>query len=264
MDVSVIKKYLMSYGDYVKAKPKIPFIFKIKKGDKWLYYFGAKHTYDFNDSQFETLKNTWDEFIDVSKEPRIALVEGGVRQVQKNEKAAILEDGEAGLLEFLAHNENITISSPEPTRKDETQDLESEFSNEEIEYYYFARMVDQWSRLEKKPDFGQYINEILIMDAKESGWKNFDFSLNNMKLIHKKIFKRKFDENDKEFFHAITNPTLSSTPINRYSQTKGVYRDAYIIKEVIKHINSGKNVFCVFGFTHAIMQFPAYRKLIKS
>jgi len=71
-----------------------------------------------------------------SGNPQIALVEGGTRKVHKTEGQAILEDGEAGLLTFLADKDRISIDSPEPDRKDEMKGLESDFSRDEIEYYY--------------------------------------------------------------------------------------------------------------------------------
>lgn len=264
MDISSTQKYLMAYDQYIKTKWPVPFTFKIKKGNQWLYYFGANHTYDPSDQQFEMLKKLWNEFLtDSFENSKIALMEGGVRKINTFEKKAILEDGEAGLLSYLANKEGVKIDSPEPSRKDETGNLESEFSKEEIEYYYFARVVDQWNRHDIRPDFEKYVNDFLEMDKEESGWKGFDFSLVNMKHIHTKLFKEKFNEQDKDFFYSIVNPTTESTSINRYSRAIGIFRDAYVAKKVIDNINSGKSVFIVYGFTHAIMQEPVYQKLLK-
>jgi len=100
-------------------------------------------------------------------------------------------------------------------------------------------MMDQWNRYDEKPDFDQYVKDTLKMDKEESGWQDFDFSLENMKSIHEKLFKQKFNEHDQTFFHKIVNPTLQTTSIIDILRQKEFSRCIYV-KKVVDYINSGK------------------------
>lgn len=263
MDIASIKKNLLTYEEYVMLHIQPPYIYKIQKGNNWLYYFGAYHTFEPLDDQFELMKRTWDEFIKLtSKTPRIALSEGGVREAMADETTAIKKYGDAGLLSFLAKRDVVEIQCPEVSRKEEISGLEREFTRDEIEYYYFARMVAQWNRFNPRPDFEEYLTKFLKIDEQELGWQDYDFSLDNMKSVHKKLFKEEFDENNKDFFLSITNPTIEKTVINKFVKAEGVAKDAYIVKNTLGHIKSGKSVFIVYGFTHAVVQEPAIRALI--
>jgi hypothetical protein len=60
-------------------------------------------------------------------------------------------------------------------------------------------MVSQWHRLlEPKPDFDEYINKSLYRIKDENEWDNSNYSVNYMKIIHKKIFNTEFNQNDKK------------------------------------------------------------------
>lgn len=255
----------MTYVQYSAQQVKAPYTYKIKSSNgNWLYYFGIQHVFASNDPQLGALHTFWNDFVATTDQTsRVALVEGGVPRLFESEEESVSKGSEGGLVAFLANKERISVLSPEPSRKQEMEGFEKEFSKDEVEYYYFARMVHQWGRTEPRPRFENYMNFYLQQDKKSCGWLDFEFTIEKMKEIHQKLFKTTFDENNTEFFYSIINPTSNETAINRYSSFKGVTRDAQIVKEVLAHVAAGENVFVVYGFTHAVMQEPAYKALLK-
>lgn len=263
-NLSQIKRSLMTYDEYMMTDISVPHFFKIKKSEQYLYYFGANHSHDPSDNQYTLIKKHWKDFVSkTNAKNSVVVIEGGLREVMKSEAEAIRRGAEANFITYLANKKGYKRICLEPGRQVEMKDLLKKYTKEEMQYYYFARVVNQWGGLPDKPKFEDYIKGFLVADKEESGWKDFDFSLENMKSIHKKLFKESFDERHTSFFYSIINPTFRSTRINAYSQDKGSTRDAYIVKAILEEWNKGNNLFIAFGYTHAIMHEPALKKLLK-
>jgi hypothetical protein len=108
----------MSYEEYSKKKHRSPYLLKLKSGKNFFYYFGEKHSYNPNDSQWEELKDFWSEFLEKTKDTKkIVFIEEGIRSLESNENDAVLKHGGMGLITFLANKENIEVFSPEPEEK---------------------------------------------------------------------------------------------------------------------------------------------------
>ena len=253
---------LMGFDEYEKFKRPTPYFFIIRNKKQVLYYFGARHSYDPRNDQFTTLKNFWDNFINETRGQNcIVFVEGGKRPVMNSEEEAIKVGGEAHFVTFLATKRNIGTISPEPDPTREREELLKQFPREKIAYYYFARAVDQWHRRNQKSDFKTYIQQYLERDQGVSQWPDFDFSLENMKLIHKNLFGTDFNELDAEFFSKIVNPSLTVSLINDVARSCGGFREIEILKEIEHFWNDGKNIFIVYGQTHAVIQEPVLKTL---
>lgn len=265
--IEQIKSLLYSHADWQTiGNKKQPYHIEIQKGNQFLYYFGANHSRDPQNFQYPVLKKYWQDFLEkTNAQNAIVLVESGLRKLHENENAAIRKDSENGLITLLAHQAGVSISSPDPKRYDERQELIRQFSKEEAQYYYFARTVNQWLNIpDPRPDFKGYINWSLERDEKDSQWPNFDFSLANMERIHKTIFNTDFSLEDKDFFFSITNPTKEKSIINKVSRTCSTFRNIHVTMEIERLWNQGENIFIVFGAGHLILQEPALRKLLAS
>ncbi len=257
-----IKKALMPYGVYNKTQHSSPYFFKIKKYNRVLYYIGANHSHNPKDKQYPFIRRYWNEFLKVAKpETSSVAVEGGLRKLEKSEEEAIKNWSEGSFITFLAERKKYKQFSPEPDRRTLLKEVIPKYSKEVIQYYYFCISVYYWGLNYRTMNFEEYIVKTLKRDEKELGWKNFDFSLENMKKIHKSLFKGEFDELNTDFFYTQINPTFRTTIINCFSQDKGIVRDAFIIKKLLDHWKKGENLFIVFGYTHAIVQEPALKKL---
>lgn len=250
---------------YRKVEHPVPYLFSIDRENHFLYYFGANHSQDPANIQFGMLRTFWNDFlIKTHKENSIVLIEGGKRPLAPSGEQAIHHGAEPEYMTYLASVEGIEVFSPEPPESMRFAKFIEKFTKEEIAYYGFARMTYQWNGFHKdQPDFNVYIQDSLNNDRENSGWSDFDFSLDNMINVHEKMFHRKFDKTDKQFFYDVINPTTTFSRINELSRFEDSgLRDTYILKEIEEYWNAGKNLFIVYGSSHAVMHEPALRKLI--
>jgi hypothetical protein len=254
---------LMSYEEYAKIEPKVPYAITIRSEDSYLYYFGERHSYDPKNPQWEELKKFWDDFLKQTEgQSRIAFIEGGNPPTATNEEEAILKYGGGGLVAYLAKESDIPTFSPEPNETIERAELEKKFSREVIQYYYFARVVHQWGLQNPKPDFWQYITRYLDGDKRNSGWNDFDFSLDNMRAIHQKLFNNNSDEEDQKFMGDVSNPISQETEVNKVSRASSEIRDLHIIEMIKKYLIEGYSIFSVYGYSHVVMQEPLLREIL--
>lgn len=254
----------MTYEEYSKIRHKVPYTFSVKSGENFLYYFGERHSFDPSDKQWIEVEEYFEDFLNKTKNrKRIVFVEGGVCPIEDSKEISIIKHGGMGCITYLAKQQNIDTYSPEPSGKYERGELEKIFSRKEIQYYYFARMSYQWSCMgEIKPSFEKYINHSLLNDKRESGWVDFDFSLESMKKIHFDIFNGVFDEDKKDFLYNIINPVEPKTVINKVAEMSSTIRDNYIVNEIKKYISNGYSIFAQYGYSHVVMQEPLLRGVL--
>ena len=86
----------------------------------------------------------------------------------------------------------------------------------------------------------------------------FDFSLENMKLIHIELTGNDFDQNNR----LDINPRRNNSVINKISQTSSNYRDFYHIKNIERYLSEGYSVFVVNGEDHAVIQRPTLENFL--
>jgi hypothetical protein len=262
--LNMIEKYLMSFVEYQKKHFPTPYSYSIQKDRQMISYFGVRHCFDPQDTQFDALRKFWHEFLDnVDRERAIVFVEGGMRPLHTSENEAILSGGEAHYITYLSHQENIATFSPEPPEKLRLEILNKRFSKEEIMYYEYARTAHQWNRMLQKPNFEKYIQDSLEYTKERSDWHDFDISLDHMERIQKNIFHRDVDKNDIQFFYDAINPTTTFSRINELSRFEDSgLRDVYILQQIEKYWHEGKSIFIVYGKSHAVMHEPALKMLI--
>lgn len=254
---------LMTYDEYQKTEHETPYAISLKSSSNFLYYFGERHSFNPKDEQWIEAKKIWLDFLKQTENTkRIVFIEGGKRPHEIDEEQSILKHGGMGLATYLAQQSKIDTYSPEPDEKYERGELGKEFSREQIQYYYFARVVHQWGRKQNpKPNFEDYITHYLEGDKKESGWSDFDFSLVNMTKIHNDIFQTVFNQNDADFFKSIVSPVVLKTMVNKVSRASSEIRDKFIVKEIQKYITKGYSIFAQYGCSHVVMQEPLIREI---
>lgn len=256
---------LLNYPELKKLKKSSINKYILKNDFQQIFYFGANHSHDPKNKQYQILQKFWEAFLKNTKnEKRLVLVEGGVSKNFDSKAKAIKANSENGFISFLARNNKIVLKSPEPSLKYEVSELLKDYSKEEIEYYYFVRVIHQWHTIPNpRPEFNKYISSFLKKDQKVLGWKNFNFTISNLEKIHKKFFKKLPDYTNEKFFNDLMNP-YKNTKVNRIASSSGRIRDIYILKEIQKQWKVGNNLFIVYGSNHAIMQKPALEEMIKT
>ncbi|GAB4148777.1 MAG: hypothetical protein OHK0017_11860 [Patescibacteria group bacterium] len=262
--IEKLDELIMSSQDYVKLNIHSPYKYSIQSAAQYLYYFGDNHSSNPEDPQYNQLFLFWDEFLaSTASQNRLVFIEGGLRSLRASLDEAIIQNSTAGCIVYLAAQNGVEVQSPDPNDQEFRKLLDPEFSRDEIQYYFFARMIAQWHRKKQLGiSFEEYMSKSLATDKKQSSWEDYDFSLTNMFHVHRKLFGSEFDLNDVKFFKDIGNPHLN-TRVNFVSRKISRLRDQQIVLSILEALENGTNLFCVFGHGHAIVQEPALRELIR-
>ncbi len=231
--------------------------FNFQKNGKILFYLGVKHSRDIRDPQFEFIRQKWNEFISLAKFP-LVVIESDPKKLFESEEKTILHQGESGFIKFLAQKSGVPVVCFEPDRNKEMNYLLNYFTKEQIEYYYFARIVAQWYRLIEKPSIEEYLIPYLERDKNASDWTDFEFSIDNLKRAHKKLFGTNFNFDDEKHFRKIENPTKEDNPLKEIVRASGFFRDKTII-EKIREAWKTKDIFVVYGKGHALTHKEALK-----
>jgi len=255
-------KLTRSRHDELQKEKGVNYILEIRKKGKALIYFGANHSHDIKNPQNPKLKKAWQEFVaDKKLKNKIVFIEGThPRPLRRNEKEAIESGAEGGLITLLAHRAGIPTFSPEPPKKEILKKLRKKFRSEEIQYYVFAGLVDQWNRMRPRPDFKKWMEA--IMPKQEKLWNFRNFTLKRLLAFHKRMFGRFYKEK-RGFFNGITNPNRNYSVINKIALTSSDLRDDVFIREIKRFWDEGKSIFAPFGSSHVILEEPILRRILK-
>ncbi len=257
-----IEKLLLTWDEYnQKGHFEIPYAYLIQGDNQVLSYFGARHSFDPQDPQFNQIETLWNDMTaHYPNDKMVAVIEGGLMNNEYERDEYITRAGESGLLIYLAKKADIEIKYLEPS-KGLLNDLTDRYSKEEIFYHQMAQRALQWNKLTRKPSFEEYTVQFLKKLQDETGWNDFDFSMNHLKKIHNDIFHVTFDENDRAFFQSIVTPTNDDTVINKISRDMNVVRDTAIVQGILDEWQKGKSIFIVYGASHAVIQERALKAL---
>lgn len=238
---------------------EFPYFFKISKTNQMLFFIGFQHSYDPLDAQFVHLEKYWNDFLNLtSKHNCLVLNEGGKRRSESNKQLAIQSGGESSYITYLAEAAGVAFESPEPDPKNEAQLLLKKFAQSDIANYYFARTVNQWQRLNPRPNASEYLQRFLNAYKKELYWTDFNFSLEHLSAIHTQVHDHKFDSST-----CIKCIKSDSNPIeNPVSAESSAIRDEHITEQILNYWDQGQSIFAVFGSGHAITIEPALFKLL--
>ncbi len=248
---------LMSFETYQVTEHKVPYSFKLMKPNQSLFYFGSNHAHDPQDEQYPKLTELWHEFLQQTDGKNcIVIVEGGIRRMHPTQTQAIIKDGEAGYATFLAHQASIPCVSIEPNDQYLETQLRKTFSADEV---YYMRFTDVWHQFNerKKNGLKRNLKTYLKQFNNFLGNKN----LKQFEIIHQQLFQEPFDVDNETKIRDAINLKNNDHIIGKIHRQNNILRDKYIINQIQKLIMQGKNIFIIFGATHAVMQEPALTKI---
>lgn len=259
------KSRILTYKRIEGKKIISPMSYVLHANNQYIFYFGGNHSRSISNPQYALLDSQWNKFLSATDEKkRIVMVEGGVPPVKDSKSSTISNYAEVGYVTWLSSNDHVRTVSPEATIKEQAKILLKDFTKDELAYYYFARVVYQWQHFKApKPEMKKYINSFLVKDKKQLIWKAYDFSIKHMEKIHMVLFGEPINYNDKAFFNELLNP-YGEAIINRIHRQTAYLRDVAIVGAIKKELEKGKSIFAVFGSSHAVMQKPELRYLMKS
>lgn len=229
--------------------------------DQALYFFGARHTNDPTDTQFEYLKQFLDEFLNVAKGERTIFVEGATRETPQNYEEAIREYGETGAINWLARESDIETVCPEPSNEEQRKALCVLFSPQIVAYTMITQYLAGWFRQERQLSFENVINRTLDREAKFSEIYGFVPERKWLDDQHKKLFGEKPLE-DKEFVDSISDPRKSDTEVNLVVATRTKMRNEHVFSKIAEAWKEGKSVFIVYGKGHLATLEHSLRELV--
>ncbi len=259
------KKLLLSFEEYSAIDYEHPYFYSIESNEQILYYFGAEHTKDVSHLQFEILHAKWQDFLGKTKsKKRVVFFEGKLDSEQLiTLEESIKKYGESGTIVFWANQSNVTSHRPEPDIKIEIEKLLTDFSKDEIFYFYIARAIGHWQHgMVMRKDFDEFINFNMERYRTVLDWQDFVFSFETFKRIHKQIFGEELDLNDKNLFRKITNPAMNRTVFNEIAKKSSTIRNIFILEQIEEKWKEGYSIFVVYGSGHAVMQEGVIKSLV--
>lgn len=231
-----------------------PYVVKVTKEPQQLCFLGMQHTTDSENAQFDTVTTLWNKWLEVARDKKVVLIEGGLRKSMPTIQDAIKTNGEAGYITYLATQQSITLLSPEPDRKAEAHSLLQQFDEEDIIHFYFARSVYQWGRRYQHENFETYINRYIKTIANNLDIESL--TLSDCMHIHDTVTGHTFDPQNSDCHYHYSVPMTS--PI---SEASSAFRNTYIFSIIKEKWDAGYSLFVVYGSGHAIVLEPALSNL---
>jgi hypothetical protein len=169
--------------------------------------------------------------------------------------------GERGLVKYLAdqdkaHKKTITAETLEPRFADEVADLRNKgFYPEQIKIFYILR--DRTNFKKDQPfDEQERINHYSSL-----GLNVRPNSASELESTFSEYFRGRGSFKDAPGEWA--DPSRIGTTLNEISRASTDYRDRFMVAKISRAVREQKRVFAVVGWTHAVMQEPAIRALLK-
>ncbi len=258
---------ILSYDvhDEYSARLPEPYIWQLEKGKQKLVYFGANHSHDPENHQYDVLRGTWAAFVrSTEKSARVALEEGSLSPVFDTDIEAIERAAEGGLLQRLSAREQVKILCPEPSPQEEYAAVSAQFGSEMYFFYWGCMYAAQRYRLPENPDPEIYIKHALKSDVlKILGKNSAEFTWERFIELCKTYETAGFGSENEEWWESAVNPVKTGYILNTVSRFVSRFRDEYVVQEIEKLWKEGNSIFVVYGRSHAFMQEPYLRSVLR-
>jgi|SRR3989344_2849971 len=259
----MIKDLLLPREKYAEESKKYgesPFTFEIENDKQVLFYFGSNHSHDPENHQYPILRKYWERFLAVTKDKdKIVLVEGGSRNVEKDEETAITRGAEASFITLAAYKVNIPAMSPDINLEELVEQF-PDIPKEEVLLMRFINVVDSFQRHRLTGTFEEVFERWFAHRRRSKTWEGIDISLPKLKEIYKKVLNKDFDLKDN--MGQLADPNKTGTRINEITTILTDAREVSIVSGIEKYWKEGKSIFAVFGSGHLIAQRPALEELL--
>jgi hypothetical protein len=254
---------LIAYADWPNVKDPVFSLDVNGKAGGRLYYFGAEHTTDPSNSQFEAIERAWNAL-----KPSVAYYEGPNRPIAETKEETIKQSGESGFVRFLAKRDGVPFVSLEPSPAEEAAHAMRKFSAEQVMLFYVLRETARLRERRKLPEAELKATVAQLLE-RVSKMKGFEGAFTNVAELETAY--RKYWTSPANWWEA---PTQWFDPGKSSKETGGIftndintmsseYRDLHMYRSLAGATLEGKRVFAVVGRNHVPMQTPALRCAIK-
>lgn len=256
---------LMGIEEYNKTWHETPYVFSLNSNGQFLFYFGCDHTQNPNDKQFKEIKIFWHEFLSkTNKQSCIVFIESSqLPAITGNENEIIKKFGERGFIVWLAEKEKIPFYYPELQINEEAEMLSKKFPKKLIIYFYFIRSVNSWIRNKQSGDFQKILRQAASACQQRISWQDVSYSVEDLQKVHEEIFKAPLSLANRETIERASAPIYHDSIINDIARESSYIRNITVLEKIEKFWKIGKNLFILYGASHAVMQEKAIRNLVK-
>ena len=254
---------------------QFPYVFVLHNKDKTqrLTFFGTEHSSDVNNKQWKILEREWREFVkNTQPEKRVVFLEGVSRMISdqkyfdKNGKIAglgvVQKYGERGAWFYFSQNDQKEVIFVDPKFNDEAEYLLRQFDKNIVAYYFFARYFGSYIN-KKNTTFEEALKQA-VATTHDITHESFSDIADDYKKIHQQFFNRELDESQIEVVRKASWPIRYDCPSNEVARQSALFRNKYILLQIKKYWEQGKNIFILFGAGHAVVQKPVLYDFIEN
>ena len=255
---------LMTTEEYNKTRHKTPYVFSLSSGKRFLFYFGCEHTRNPQNEQFGRIESFWSDFLNkTNKQNCLVLIESvPLPKITGEREEIIKEYGERGFMVWLAEKEKIPPHYPEMLIGEEAEMLAKSFPKELVVYFYFIRSVQSWIRGNTPDDFEAILERAANACQQRISWQDVSYSVEDMKKIHEEIFGESLSLKNRKNIDRTPAPIYYDSIINEVARKSSRIRNIKILEEIERFWGEGKNIFILYGASHAVMQEKVIRSIV--
>jgi hypothetical protein len=261
-----MKKYnLLPINEFLKKERKDPYIFTISKNDRHIYYIGFKHLSDPEHPDFLMIDRYWNDFMSKTGGNNcVVLIEGNLRAFVNSKETMIKRSGEGGYATYLATKNNIPVYCPEPPLPEELKILKQKFSGEHILLFYYIRWVNFFYKRNKEDTPDNIFQKALTNLKDYLKGTDIDVTSTHINKIYFDLFGNDMNKTELDEIRKLVFPIPGKTVINDIAVEDILIRDQWIVGQIEQLWEKEKNIFIVYGQTHAHLQEPAIREFVNN
>lgn len=238
----------------------VPYLYEINGNDQVLFYFGANHSRNPEDKQWEELEKYWERFLSVAGKEKIVLLESQPLQILELPREELIRQfGERGFLIQLTQASGVSIAWPDITIADEVTLLSKQFDQELVYYYIFVRNAGSLLQMGTMGDFDAVVSKAIGTTVRRVASAPSDVVA--YATVHERIFGRLFNSSEQGTIIRAVAPVYHDSVINDIARVSSRMRNEKIVKETEKYWRAGNSIFMLFGAGHAVIQEKALRML---
>ena len=271
--------HYVSPEEYARRREEFsdPHIEVIAEGEKKLALFGANHTNDPADPQFQQIADMIE-----GQAPQRVLVEGMRRldhpggreqflaEVREMSREDAMAHGESFYTTWEAIQRGHRVDCPEPSRQELNAHLLDEgLSREAVFVEQMLTHVVQWDNHGRPDDLEVYLRRWHEELCRDLGMQRGASAFGQMVDVARELG---IDLEVDNLFEDDTLPELQDpipwegkemTEVNMVAQKSSEFRDRRILRSVYEHLSKNNDsLMIVYGASHIHMLSPAFRELV--
>ena len=226
-------------------------------GNGALFYFGARHSDDPSDPQFELIEKAYADF-----GPTVVFYEGPARPIAETRDETIRLYGESGYIRYLGTRDSLRIARLEPDPGQEMQYILRSFSAEQAMLFFILREA---SRLRERKGMSREEIEKTIASLLERAASMMPVPFKTVDELAASYSKYWSDPAEwwqapqKWFDPEATSEETGGIFTNDVNKASSHFRNRHMYAVLSEAAQQGERVFAVVGRNHVPMQAEALK-----